>query len=66
MHLEPFSTGLSRVALNGIKELGLSCILLCNTSIENHERDNIIKSGTVHKANEQVEVLNIKTKMELL
>ena len=66
MHLEPSCTGLSNVALNGIKELGLSCMLLCNTCIENNERDNIIKSWTIHKANEQVEALKIENKLESL
>ena len=42
MHLELSCTGLS-IALNGIKELGLSWILLRNTCIENNERDTIIK-----------------------
>ena len=65
MHLEPSCTGLSYVALTGIKELGLSCMLLCNTCIENNERD-IIKSWTIHKANEQVEALKIENKLESL
>ena len=66
MHLEPSCIGLSNVALNGMKELGLSCMLLCNTCIEYNERDNIIKSWTIHKANEQVEAFKIENKLELL
>ena len=66
MHLEPSCTGLTNVALNGIKELGLSCMLLCNTCIENNERDNIIKQWTTHKTNEQVEALKIENKRESL
>ena len=66
MHLEPSCTGLSNLALNGTKELGLSCMLLCNTCIENNEGDNIIKSGTKHKTNEQVEALKIDNKLESL
>ena len=66
MHLETSCTGLTNVALNGVKELGLSCMLLCNTCIENNERDNIIKSWTIHKANEQVEALKIANKLESL
>ena len=41
-------------------------MLLCNTCIENNERDNIIKSGTIHKANEQEEALKIENKLESL
>ena len=66
MHLEPSGTGLSNVALKGIKELGLRCMLLCNTCIENNERDNIITSRTIYKANEQVEALKIENKLESL
>ena len=48
------------------KRLGLSYKLLCNTCIENNERNNIIKTWTIHKANEQVEALKLEIKLELL
>ena len=41
-------------------------MLLCNTCIENNEGDNIIKCGTNHKTNEQVEALKIDNKLESL
>ena len=66
MHLEPSCTGLSNLALNGMKDFVPSCMLLCNTCIENNERDNIIKSWTKQKANEQVEALKIVNKLEVL
>ena len=41
-------------------------MLLRNTCIENNERDNINKSWTIHKANEQVEALKIENKLKSL
>ena len=63
MHFEPSCIGLSNVALNGIKELMLSCMFLCNTCIENNERCNNIENWTTHKANEQIEALKIENKL---
>ena len=66
MHLEPSCTGFTNVAINGIKELGLSCMLLCNACSENSVRDNFVKNWALHKANEQVEALKIEDKLESL
>ena len=62
MHLEPWSTGLSSVAINRNKEIGLSCMLLCYICIEKHT----IQKSTIHKANEQDEAPKIENNLELL
>ena len=54
MHLEPTCTGLSNVAINGIKELGRNAMLLCNVCIENNERDNFIRNRTVNNLEEKI------------
>ena len=53
MHLEPTCTGLSNVAINGIKELGRCAMLLCNVCIENNKRDNFIRNKTVNNLEEK-------------
>ena len=54
MHLEPTCTGLSNVAINGIKELGRNAMLLCNVCIENYKRDNFIRNRTVNNLEEKI------------
>ena len=66
MHLEPSCTGLPNAALNGVKDHGLSCIILCNICIENSERDNIITNWTIYNANDQVKAIIIENKLESL
>ena len=60
------STGLSNVAVDEIREPGLSCLLLRNTRIENHESDVIFENWTKHKTIEQIKALKIEIKMESL
>ena len=66
MLIEPLCTGLSNVAMKEIKELKLSYMSICKTCFENNERDNIIKSWSIHRATEQVEALKIENKLESL
>ena len=55
MHLEGTCTGLTNTAINGIKDLGLNAMLLCNTCVTNNERDNFIKCRTMMQINEKNE-----------
>ena len=43
------------MAINGIKDLGLNAILLCETCVTNNERDNFIKCRTMLQINEKIE-----------
>ena len=43
------------MAINGIKELGLNSILLCETCVTNNERDNFIKCRSMIQINEKIE-----------
>ena len=45
MHLEPTCTGLSNVAINGIKELGRNAMLLCNVCNEKTNATNSFGTG---------------------
>ena len=63
MHLDPTCTGLSTVAINGIKELGQLAMLLCNTCVENNERDNFIRNRCDLKIEEKLEKLDINEKL---
>ena len=65
MHLEPPCTGLSNVAINGIKELGRTGMLLCNVCIENNERDTFIRNRTVNNLEEKINK-NMSSKAETL
>ena len=64
LDLELSCTGLSNVVLNGIEEVGLSTMLLCNICFEKYERDNIIRTRTKHKANKQVKTLKNENNVE--
>ena len=55
MHLESTCTGLTNTAINGIKDLGLNAMLLCDTCVTNNERDNFIKCRTMMQMNEKIE-----------
>ena len=60
LHLTPESTALSNVALNGIRESGRKVMMLCNTCVDNNERDSFIRSKTVAK----VDKLKIGEKLQ--
>ena len=49
MHLELTCTGLSQVAINGIKEIGPLAMLLCNACLDNDEMDSLIRFSTIEK-----------------
>ena len=34
---------LSQIAVAGIRELGVNCMLCCNTCVENNEREGVIR-----------------------
>ena len=55
MYLDPTCIGLSQVAMSGIKEIGQLAMLLCNTCVENNERDSFIRCRNVEKMNEKLE-----------
>ena len=55
MHIESTCTGLTNTAINGIKDLGLNAMLLCDTCVTNNERDNFIKCRTMMQMNNKIE-----------
>ena len=55
MHLQPSCTGLTQVAVNGLKEAGQLAMLLCVKCLNNNERDKFIKCQTIDKMNEKIE-----------
>ena len=55
MNLEGTCTGLTNTAINGIKDLGLNALLLCDTCVTNNERENFIKCRTMMQINEKIE-----------
>ena len=55
MHFEPSCTGLTQVAVNGLKEAGQLAMLLCINCLNNNERDNFIKCRTIDKMIEKIE-----------
>ena len=57
MNLTPECTALSNVAINGIKELGVKAMLLCNSCVEINERDNFIRCRSMANLNEKIEKL---------
>ena len=44
MHLNPTCTGLSNVAINGIKELGAQLALFCDDCFENSRKDHLVNT----------------------
>ena len=44
MHFNPTCTGLSNVAINGIKELGARVILFCDDCVENIRKDHLLNT----------------------
>ena len=54
IHLTSDCTALSPVAINGIRELGLNAVLLCNACVENNERDNFIRGKAIASVNERL------------
>ena len=58
-------TILSNTAINGIKELGLNVMLLCNDCLENNERDNFIRCRTIANVAEKV-FANVADKIDNL
>ena len=59
MHLEPTCVGLSLVAINGIKELGPNVMLLCNTCVQNNERDIFIRCKTLANIDEKLSNIDV-------
>ena len=55
MHFKPSCTGLTQVAVNGLKEAVQLAFLLCIKCVNNSERDNFIKCQTIVKTNEKIE-----------
>ena len=44
MHLNPTCTGLSNVAIKGIKELGARVAIFCNDCLENNPKDHLLNT----------------------
>ena len=64
MHLTTECTALSPAAINGIIELGMNAMLLCNTCVENNERDNFIRGRALEKVSEKLESLDVGKKLK--
>ena len=66
LHLTRVCTGLTQVAVNGIAELGMNAMLLCNKCEEKNECETFIRCRTSDKLEEQFEQFNFEAKMEQL
>ena len=66
MHLTTECTILSDVAINGIKELGNNCMLMCNTCLDNGERDVFIRCRAQTKVESVISVLKVDEKLSNL
>ena len=66
MHLTTECTALSIVAINGIKELGDNCMLMCNTCLDNEERDVFIRCRSQTKVESVISDLKIDEKLSNL
>ena len=64
LHLEPICTGLSSVAINGIKELGAIVLLLGNKFIETGKEERLLGSAMAKKVEESVQCLDLDKKLE--
>ena len=49
MHLDTTCTGLTPVAVNGIRELGTRVMLLCNDCVANNKRDDFVQDATIQQ-----------------
>ena len=65
LQLDPVCTGLTPAAVNGIKYLGLNCLLVCNNCVENEERAELNRCITIVRADDQIEGLNFEKKMKM-
>ena len=63
MHLTTECTALSNVAINGIKELGNNCMFMCNTCLDNGERDVFIRCRAQTKVESAISDLKIDEKL---
>ena len=59
MHLTTECTALSPSAINGIKEMEINAMLLCNTCVESNERDNFFRGRALASASEKLESLKV-------
>ena len=66
MHLDSTCTGLSSVAINGIKELGSNVMLFCNKCVQNNERDKFIRNGTAANMKESVDLESIQDSLKTM
>ena len=66
MHLITQGTALSNVAINGIKELDNNCMLMCNTCLDNGERDVVIRCRAQTKVESVISDLKIYEKLSNL
>ena len=64
MHLTTECTALSPAAINGMIELGMNAMLLCNTCVENNERDNFIRGRAPASVSEKLESLDVGEKLK--
>ena len=59
MHLTTECTAISPAAINGIIELGMNVMLLCNSCVENNEQDKFIKGLVPESVSEKLESLDV-------
>ena len=64
MHLTTECTTLSPAAINELKELAMNAMLLCNTCVENNERDNFIRGRALASVSEKLESLDVGERLK--
>ena len=64
LHLEPICTGLSSVAINGIKELVANVLLLGNKFIETGKEERLLGSAMAKKVEESFQCLDLDRKLQ--
>ena len=60
MHINENCTKLSKVALDGIKELGQNALLLCNLCVILKKRDKLIESANASRQHEALDDQKLK------
>ena len=64
MHLTPECTALSTAVINGIEELGVNVMLLCNKCVENNELDNFIRGRAPASISKKLSTFNVVDKLK--
>ena len=62
--MTPEWTALSPAAITGFQELGMNDMLLCNSCVEQNERDSFIRCRTMSKVAEKIDSLDVGEKLK--